>query len=249
VKLSCQDDPDAKLTLLNPNPSAPLGTLDGIRFAPGSQLILEVSPGREPALSVGIDLKLVTDFVKPEGITVPFPGNPLTWRAQLPEGRRKLKLTSGERGLVLVVIPARGKAGKLFPENLDFPITSMELPEEALEGLPASPLSETASLSYPDHPTVPAVIIENDEAAELDWLSQARLTRLGFDAEKSALRARFEGIVEQATGRAGSFTRDHRLTLYHTFRYSWRWGLIAVTAAWFISTSWAAFGAWKKLQE
>lgn len=261
VKLPCRD-PEAKLTLQNPDPAAAeAGTLDHVSLEPGSQVVLEVSPGREPAVSleigtpqdlhlaVGPDLELVADFVEPEGVAVPFQGSPLTWRARIPEARRTLEVTSGERGLVLLVTPARGQAAALFREKLDLPLASVELLAEDLEGAFTSPLRDKASLSYPDYPAVPAVTIEKDEAVGLGGLAQARLSRLELDAGKDALRVSFDGIAERAASRAGEFARDHRLTLFHTFRYSWRWGLIAVVAAWLASTTWAAFGIWKKLQE
>ncbi|HEX5717705.1 MAG TPA: hypothetical protein VF179_16215 [Thermoanaerobaculia bacterium] len=261
VKLSCRD-PAAKLTLKHPDPAAArLGLLDRIRFEPGSQVILAISPGQESALSVeietpqvlslalGRDLELVADFIEPVGIAVPFPGNLLTWKARLPEARRTLEITSGEHGLVLIVTPARGQATELFRDPLDLPVASVELLEEDLEGKLTSPLRAQATLSYPDYLGVPAVTIEKDEAVGLGGLSQARLRSLALDAEKGALRARFDGIAERATSRAGEFASDHRLTLYHAFRYSWRWGLIAVAAVWLFSTTWAVFGVWKKLQE
>ena len=261
VKLSCQD-PAAKLTLNHPDPAtARLGILDRIHFAPGSQVIFEISPGRETALSLeigtpqelslalGPDLELVTEFVEPEGIVVPFPGDLLTWRARLPEAHRTLEISSGEHGMLLIVTPARNQPAGLFREPLDLPLASVELLAEDLEGTFTSPLSDKASLSYPDYPAVPAVTIEKDEAVGLGGLSQAQLRSLELDAEKGVLRARFDGIAEQATSRAGAFARDHRLTLFHTFRHSWRWGLIAAAAAWIVSTTWAALGVWKKLQE
>lgn len=261
VKLLCRD-PAAKLTLKNPDPSAArLGLFDRIRFEPGSQAILEVSPGREPALSLEIEtpqdlslalgpnLEIVADFVKPEGIDVPFQDDLLTWRARLPDARRTLEITSGEHGLVLIVTPARDQLAKLFREPLDLPLDSVELLEEDLEGTLTSPLRDKASLSYPDYPAVPTVTIEKDEVVGLGGLSQARLRSLTLDAEKGAVRARFDGLAERATSRAGEFASDHRLTLFHIFRYSWRWSLIAVTAVWLISTTWAAFEVSKKLQE
>lgn len=262
VKLSCRD-PAAKLTLQNADPAAArLGLLDRIRFAPGSLVVLEISPGREPALSLDIetpqhlslalgrDLELVADFIEPEGIAVPFQGDLLTWRARLPEGNRTLEITSGEHGLALIVTPARGQDAELFREPLDLPLDSVELLEEDLEGTLTTPLRDKATLSYPDFPGIPAVTIEKDEFVGLGGLSQARLRSLELDTEKGgALRAHFDGKVEQAASRAGGFTRDHRLTLFHTFRYGWRWRLIAVAAAWLVSTTWAAFGVWKKLQE
>ena len=145
--------------------------------------------------------------------------------------------------------PARGQAAELFRDPLDLPLASVELLEEDLEGTLNSPLGDKASLSYPDYPAIPAVTIEKDEVVGLSGLSQARLRSLELDAEKGALRTRFDGIVGRATSRAGEFARDHRLTLFHTFRYSWRWGLVAVAAVWLVSTTWAAFAAWKKLQE
>ncbi len=261
VKLSCHD-PAAKLTLRNPNPAAGrLGLLDRIRFAPGSQVIFEVSPGREPALSLeietpqdlslalGRDVEFEADFIEPEGIAVPFPGDLLTWRAQLPEARRILEVTSGEHGLVLIVTPARGQAAELFRKQLDLPLTSVELLEEDLQGTLNTPLRDKATLSYPEYPDIPAVTIEKDETVVLRGLLQAQLRGLDFDIEKGALRARFDGIAKRASTRAGAFTRDHRLTLSATFLHSSRWKLIAVVAAWLVSTTWAAFGAWKKLQE
>ncbi len=261
VKLSCSD-PAAKLALRNPDPAAArLGLLDRIRVAPGSQAILEVLPGQAPALSLeietpqdlhlalGSDLEMVTEFIEPEGISVPFRGDLMTWRARLPEARRALEITSGEHGMILIVTPARGQVAELFRDPLDLPLASVELLAEDLEGTFTSPLRDKASLSYPDYPAVPAVTIEKDEVVGLGGLSQARLRSLELDTEKGALRARFDGVVEHAASRAGAFASDHRLTLFHTFRHSWRWGLIAAVAAWLVSTTWAAFGIWKKLQE
>ncbi len=261
VKLSCRD-PEAKLTLRNPDPeAAEAGTLDQIYLEPDSQVILEVSPGREPAVSLEIetpqnlhlaldaDLELVADFVAPENVAVPFQVTPLTWRARVPEAHRFLDLTSGENGLVLIVTPARGKAAEMFPEKPDLPLASLELLEESLRGDLTSPLLGEAKLSYPDYPDIPPVTIKADEDLGLGGLSQARLTHLSFDTEKSALRVGFDGIAEHPTSKAGEFVRDHRLTLFHAIRYSWRWALIAAAAAWLVTTTWAAYEAWKKLQE
>lgn len=261
VTLPCRD-PAAKLTLRNPDPAAArLGLLDRIRFEPGSQVVLEISPGQEPALSLeietpqelnltlGPDLEIVADFVKPEGIAVPFPGDLLTWRARLPEARRTLEVTSGEHGLVLIVTPTRDQAAQLFRERLDLPLASVELLEEDLEGTLTSPLRDKVRLSYPDYPAVPDVNIEKGEAVGLGGLSQASLTSLGLDAEKGVLRARFDGIAERVTSRSGGFASDYRLTLYDTFRYSWRWKLIGMVAAGIFTAAVAVFEIWKKLQE
>jgi hypothetical protein len=262
VKLWCRD-PAAKLTLNNPDPAAGgLGLLDRIRVAPGSEVILEVSPGREPALSLeietpqdlslalGPDLEIVADFVEPEAIAVPFPKDLLTWRARLPEARRTLEVTSGKQGLVLIVTPARDQVAALFRKPLNFPLASVELLEEDLEGRFTSPLREKATLIYPDYyPAVPAVTIQQDEAVGLGGLSQAQLRSLELDAGTGVLRASIDGIATHATSRAGEVANDRRLTLFHAFRYSWRWGAIAVAAAWIVSTSWVAFEARKKLLE
>ncbi len=261
VKLPCRD-PEAKLTLRNPDPAAATtGTLDQVYLAPGSQVILEVSPGRETAISleietpqdlhlaVGPDLELVADFVAPEGVAVPFQGSPLTWRARLPEARRFLDLTSGDHGLVLIVTPAQGRAAEMFPEKPDFPLTSLELLEESLRGDLTSPLRSPAKLSYSDYPDVPSVTIEPNEDLGLGRLSKARLTRLSFDPENGVLRVGFDGIAERPASKAGEFVRDHRLTLFHAVRYSWRWALIAKVGFWLVTAILAVYGAWKKVQE
>lgn len=262
VKLSCRNS-EAKLALQHPDPAAAeLGRLDRIYFKSGSQVILGVSPDQEPALSLeiempqalnlklGSDLELVAEFVEPVGIVVPFRGDLQTWRVRLPEARRIFKITSGEHRLVLIVTPARGQAGGLFPEKLNLPLAALELTEEnPQEKTPASSLRDKASLSYPDYPAVPAVAIAKDEAVGLSGLAQARLRRLELDADKKALRVVFDGIAQRVATGDRTFVRDHRLTIADTFVYSRRWGLVTVAAAWLVSTTWAALGAWKKLQE
>lgn len=262
VKLACQD-PAARLTLKPPpGPAgASLGLLDTLRVAPGSQVILEVSPGREPALSLNIEtpqtlnlalgseVDIVTDHIEPEGLVVPFSGDLLTWRARLPEALRTLEVASGERGLVLMITPPRDQAAQLFREPLDLPLSSLELLEEGLDGALTTSLRDKASLSYPEYPDIPAVTIERNEAIGLGGFSKARLTDLGFDGVKGVLRVRFDGIAGRATSKSGEFSRDHRLTRYHTFRHDWRWELAVLAAVWLVTTTWAGFEAWKKLQE
>jgi hypothetical protein len=263
IRFSC-NDPAAKLTLQKPGPAAAstswLGNLDSIHIQPHSQVVLAVSPGREPALSLeietpqdltlalGPDLGLRTEFVRPEGFAVPFSGDLQTYRAHLPEGRRTIEITSSEKGMVLIMTPAGGESAKLFPEAL--PLASIELLEEDLrKGTLNSPLRARATLSYPDYPAIPPVPIEPENMIGLGQLKQARLTRLQFDTQQGALHARFDGMAKHATSLAGAFPSDHRLTLYHTFRYSWRWELLAMVFAWAASTTWIAFEAWRKLHE
>ncbi|HSJ74944.1 MAG TPA: TIR domain-containing protein, partial [Gemmatimonadales bacterium] len=262
VKLLCRD-PDAKLTLQHPDPKAThLGLLDRIYIQPGSQVILEISPGREPALSLevetpqnlnltlGPDLELVTDHVEPEGLALPFRGDLQTWRVRLPKARRTFEVTSSKAGMVLIVTPARHQAAELFPEKLGLLLASLELTEEDPQARTrVSSLRDTARLSYPDYPDVQPVIIPKDEAVDFAGLRNARLRRLTLDDRKGTLHVVFEATATDrlASGDRTS-ARDNRLMLYHTFRYSWRWGLIAVAAAWLVSTTWAAFGVWKQLR-
>jgi len=261
VRLSCSD-PAAKVTLNSLDPASPrLGSFDRIYFEPGSQVVLEAFSGREPAVSaeiatpqdlhlaLGSELELVADLVKPDGIQVPFAGDLLTYRAWLPEARRMVEVTSGQHGLVLIVTPPRGQVAELFAEPLDLPLSSVEMLEEDLDGRLITPLRDEATLRYPDYPAVPAVTLKKEDAVGLGGLSDARLRSLRFDAEKGALRATFDGTARRATTLAGAIATDRRLTLYHTFRYNWRWALLAVAATWLVSTSWAAFEAWKKLRE
>jgi hypothetical protein len=53
----------------------------------------------------------------------------------------------------------------------------------------------------------------------------------------------FDGIAKRVATGDRTSARDNRLTLYHTFRYSWRWGLIAVVAAWLASMTWRRSGS------
>jgi hypothetical protein len=260
VTFPCHDSA-AKLTLSHPDSAtAQLGSLDRIYFRPGSLVVLAVSPGREPAfrveietpqilqLTTGPDLEIVADLAKPENVTVPFPGDLLTYRARMPEARRPIEVTSSEHGLDLTVTPPRNQTSQIFREPLDLPIGSVKL-EEDVEGAPSSSLSDQATLTYPKYSTIKPVIIRAHDAMDLSGLSQAQLTSLDFDAKQGTFSARFIGVVRHATSRDGELTTDHRLTLFDTLRYSERWGLMAVAAVWLVSTTRAAFEVWKKLQE
>src|SRR5262249_51593014 len=153
----------------------------------------------------------------PESFAVPFQGDLQIYRVRLPEGDRTLEITSGERGMALVVTPAGNQPAKLFPEAL--PLASIELLAEDLKkGALGSPLRDKATLSYPDYPDIHAVSIEPENLVGLGQLSKARLTGLDFDAKQGALHARFDGSARHATSLAGAFPSDHRLTLYDTFR-------------------------------
>jgi hypothetical protein len=261
ITFPCRD-PEAKLTLRSSDPATTsAGALGHVLLDPRAQVILEVAPGREPAVSLEIEtpqdlqipvspaLELVADFVEPAGIAAPFPGTPLTWRARIPEAHPFLAVTSGEHGLVLIVAPAPGRAADLFAEKPDLPLTALELLEENLQGDLTSPLRGSARLSYPDFPDLPPVTIEPDKKLGLGALSQARLIHLSFDAGKATLRAGFEGIAERPASRTGDLIQDHRLTLFHTVYHNWRWAALAAAAAWLASTTWAGYEAWKKLRE
>lgn len=259
IQLVCRD-PAAKLTLQNPDPAtAQLGTLADIRIAPGAQVILEISSDPDPALTFELTtrqqltlalaptIELVTDLLKPEGIDLPLQANPLTFRAHLPESRRMLDLTGSEHGLVLVLTPPPNQLGGLFREKLDLPLTSIQLLEEDLGGELETSLRDTATLKYPEYPTISAVEIAQHEVIDLNGLTKTRLHHLEIttSGERAALHATLEGIAEHAKTRAGDFVTDHRLTLFHTFRYSWRWEALVVFALWLIPTTWAAYEVWK----
>lgn len=269
VKFSCRD-PGAKLTFQAPGRSGEgVGILDRLHVSPGREVIVEVPPDPEPTVNlkiveprkldlvaVGPEVEVVADLTQPEGITVPFPGSPQTYRARLPESRRTVEISSGAEGLTLILTPPRQSSAEVFSEELNFPLASVEILTEDLDGNLISPLRDQATLSYPKFPNVPAAILKRGELIGLEGLSQARLLSLSVDKvkdekgnERSALRASFDGIVKRAKGKAGEFPRDHRLTLFDTFRHSSRWGWIIAALAWAVPTTWAGFEAWKKLQE
>lgn len=262
VRLSCSD-PAAKVSLKSQDhpAAARLGVLDRIYFEPGSQVVLEASPGREPAVSaeigtpqdlhlaLGQDLELVADLVKPDGIHLPFPGDLLTFRARLPEAHRMIEVTSGEHGLVLIVTPPRDQLAGLFAEPLDLPLSSVEMLEEDLDGRLVTPLRDKATLSYPDYPDIPAVTLKQEDAVGLGGLSDARLLSFRFDTEKGALRATFDGKARRVNTLAGALKTDRRLTLFQTLRYDWLWQAMAAAATWLVATTWAVFKAWQEIRK
>lgn len=259
VTFPCHD-PSAKLTLSHQVAGSQLGVLDRIYFQPGSEVVLAISPGREPALRIEIEtplqlqlptvpkLEIVADQARPEGVSVPFSGDLLAYRAQMPEAGRPLAVISSGTGLDLTVLPPRDQASQLFQEPLNLAIRSVKL-EEDREGSPSSSLSAQATLTYPEYKKIKAVLINAHDAMDLSGLSKAELTRLDFNAKESTLDARFIGIIGSGTSRDGEFASDLRLTFADTLRNSPRWEVISIAAMWILSTTWAAFEVWKKLQE
>jgi hypothetical protein len=253
-------DPSAKLTLSHPVATSQLGVLDRIYFQPGSMVVLAISPGREPALRVEIetplklqlptvpDLEIVADQAKPESIAVPFSGDLLTYMARMPEARRPIEVMSSGNGMDLTVTPPQNQASKLFYEPLNLPIGSVKLEEDS-EGTPSSSLSDQATLTYPEYKTIKPLVIKAHDAMDLSGLSQAQLTSLDFDAKQGTLNARFVGVVGGAFSHDGESTSDLRLTMSETLRNSPRWETIAIAAMWILSTTWAGFEVWKKLQD
>jgi hypothetical protein len=67
---------------------------------------------------------------------------------------------------------------------------------------------------------------------------------MGFEGRGNSVRGQ-----DTSGCREEEVARDHRLTLYHTVRYNWRWVLLATVVTWLVPTAWGAFEVWKKLQE
>lgn len=267
VRFSCAE-PGAKLTLQAPGRTGNgVGILDRLPLPPGRQVIVEIPADSELVVqleipgprtltltAVGPDVELLADLTRPEGIGLPFPGSPQTYRAHLPESRRTVEIESGPKDLTLILTPPRQPAPQVFRAELDLPLAGVELLGQDLEGGFVSPLRDKATLSYPDFPTVPAVTLEPGSLLGLAGLSQARLRSLSIGKvkdkngnETAALLASFDGIVEHAEGKAGDFRRDLRLTRFDTFHHSNRGATIAAAAAWALSTAMAAWEIWKKL--
>ncbi len=260
VRLRCRYE-DSKVRLVSPESTVEiLGTLDRIWAAPGSRVLLAVTSGRGLDVVVQVDtpqslaipvygeVRIVTDGVDLEGIAAPSSAGDLkTYRATFAAPDRMLEVESSDRGCTLVFTPAPGRSiGDVFTRQ-PIPLAGLDLLEERLGGGVATPLLAAGQLSYPELPAIAAVAVARDELVGLGALEKFRLRGIELDAEAPGLKLRLDGIAGKVRTAAGEFRADHRLTVFHHFRYSWRWTLLAVVAVWAVATTRGARELWKGL--
>lgn len=245
------------------------GTLDRIHLAPGADVAIAVSDETPPEITIDVgskqelaiaiheDVEFTTDLVDLEGQAVPAAvGDLVTYRAQLSPAASLLQVRSRPLGLVLVVSPPVGEpVGEFFQEAGNIPLTSVTLLDESVDGTPQSPLLGEGTLTYPDYPSVSPVTVDRGEFVALGGLARFRLKKLQVlqdividattDERTHGLAVRLDGIVQQVRSGDPEFQADHRLTLFDTLRYSWRWSF-AIAASWILLTTGFAHARWKR---
>jgi hypothetical protein len=164
---------------------------------------------------------------------------------------------SGDRGVALAITPAAAGIGGFFDTETGIPVDSLQFVDEALGGNTITPFVENGAIGYPDFPGIPAVVVGAHEFLRLNRTMDMFIRRAVLEPTHPALEVALEGtLVEGAVGSPDSAVRDGsakgrwrdaRLTLLQSIRHGPGWQIVAVVAAWALSTTWSGYEIWKNL--
>jgi hypothetical protein len=277
ARLTCRD-PDAKLALRNwdDGPHA-LGTLGPIGIDPGAMVAISLAAGRVPVLTLELsghqftmdvpiehDLEVVADLM--DALPAAVEGTPglVRYAGTLHDApRHVVRIETKERGAILVAVLTGKSLGAAFLSRERFPVESVQIDKEALDGAAMTALLADSSLSYLDYPAMPARLIPKDNAIILEQLSEAQVRGLRLetlDAPGSrdstlAIKVTVEGHLMR--GAIGTGDRGHpeepnrgrwsdpRLTVYDRFMQR-PVRLATVATAWAVATFLPAYVLWKR---
>lgn len=269
IRFRC-DDSDAKITLASPPGGDRVGSLDTLSLDPGARVALDVrgttspvvtidvSTGQALSLPIAGDVRIITDLVTLEAS--PFPVLPLAeYEARLHDADRMFRVSTGNRGTVLIVTPTSDTVAEFFDTEPPLAIGTLQFIDETVGGQTVTPFLRDGTLGYPDYPRMPAVTIFGSDFLVLNRTTDMELHALALDPALAALTLTVEGLLTEgaigssaAGGTGGDEPRgrwfDPRLTLYHVFRYGSPWKIVAIIGAWVMATTWAMYGRWPRLE-
>ena len=276
-RLTCRD-PDAKLALRNRDdgPLA-LGTLGPIGIDPGATVAIGLAPGRVPVLTLELsghqftldvpiehDLEVVADLMDATSTGVEGTPGLVRYTGTLHDApRHVVSIETRERGAVLVAALTGKSLGAAFLSRERFPVESVQINKETLDGAAMTALLADSSLSYLDYPAMPARMIPKDNAIILEQMAEAHVRGLRLEALDSsdprgptpAIKLTVEGNLMR--GAVGTGDRGHpeepnrgrwsdpRLTVYDLLTQR-PVRLATVATAWVVATLLPAYVRWKR---
>lgn len=262
VRFVC-GDPASKLTLRSSKDGLQLvGTLDRLRLAPGTEVSLEVgdkqpldvtfevSAKRSLSIPMEGEFELVAEFVSRAPPAAEASPDLVVYRGTVSEADSTVKIDSQERGLILVITPVPGReVQQFFREPTSIPLSAIEFVDQTLEGKIISPILGASTLTYPDYTGVPPISIPPRQFLGVGGVRDFRIQGLALESQSAGLRVQLGGVVETFATSGNGNRVDRRLTLFQVLRYGWRWNILAVVAAWLLSTTWMIYERWRKLSE
>ena len=269
VRFRC-DDSDAKITLASPSGNDRVGSLDTLSLEPGVRVALDVrgttspvvtidvSTGQALSLPVAGDVRIITDLVTLESSPVPVVAL-AEYEARLHDSDRMFRVSTGDRGTVLIVTPTSDSAAGFFDTEPPIAIGTLQFIDQTVDGETVTPFLGDGTLGYPDYPRMPLVTISGTDFLVLNRTTAMELHALALEPAQAALALTVEGLM--AEGAIGSSTApatngdeprgrwfDPRLTLYQVIRYGSPWKIVAIIGAWVMATIWAVYGRWPHLE-
>jgi hypothetical protein len=234
IRLLCYDA-DAKVSLWRA-PEGPVlrvsgevGLLDGVRFRPGTRVMLEVrsTPAQadeqrepEPVLTVDVstpqelslsiqreEFKITTELVSIEPSTLDSNLPLATYRVRRDPAFETLTVSAHERGPVLIITPTKHAAQNLFDNDTSIPVESLQFVDEKTGG-GVKPALKSWTLAYPEFPEIkPKEPKDGSQFLVLSEMTDTEVWLQGLAPDLSGLEVTVEGNLEKGvTGRPDAAT-------------------------------------------
>lgn len=235
------------------------GTLDQIWATPGARVTVAVKGAKKAVLTIAVErhessaaisthgpFKMIIDYCQVGGIAaLPHQADSLTFRTQLPNHSRQVRITSYGRSMVFILTIDQRKATELFPKD-GIPVTALDFSRQNIKGAPSTALIKDGELIYPDYPKIEKVSFRASDFVCLDRLD-ILIKEMLLDPKHKGIRFVLDGVAHVRTG-SSEFPRDHRLTIFDTLWQNSRLMTIFSIIAWVFATTVGGYRLYKEIK-
>lgn len=208
------------------------GTLDGIYANRGSVVTMEARKIQAMMLTIRVEdhefptilsvhepFQLITEHVQFSGIEgLPYQSDSLTFRAQLPDHGRSIKITTAKEGSLLLILTILSEESTGLFSTGGIPVTSLDFSRLDKIGNRVTALVKAGEITYPDYQDysgVEKVSLEDSDFIGLDQLEKFSIKKISLDPEHKGIGFVLEGMAGHLRTGSQEFPTDHRLTLFN----------------------------------
>ncbi len=252
------------VTIENVNPELNTsGILDRISVLPGSEVTLEVigtqiqhliiKVNRQKSfarLSINEPFQLITTYGRVSGISeLPYRADSLTYKAQLPNRNRIVRIIGQPSFLVLILTILPEKDTKIFSIG-GIPVTSLDFTrqDETGERLTSLVKNKDGEITYPDYPKIDRISFKAPDFIGLDQLEKFRIEEIVMDPEHNGIKFLLNGIARHVKTGSPEFQKDHHLTLFDTLWQNPRLLFLLSIIVWVFPTTVGAYRLYKEVK-
>ncbi|MDP1550864.1 MAG: hypothetical protein Q8L97_12045 [Nitrosomonas sp.] len=172
--------------------------------------------------------------------------NPIVLQIDLREDNPLVKVGSESGELIVTFTPVKNVVVN-FLEDSGVPISQISFSKQNKSGKAESALVSVGEVTYMDFPDIKKSIdLAEHESFSLENLNNAKIKQLRYDSEKAGFVVRLEGEAGVILTGSGSFTKDHRLTLFDRLWHDSRLIVIFSIMAWVCSATVAAYKMYRE---